>query len=774
MVQADWIKPGAVVIDCGINSIEDATRKSGRRLVGDVDYDAVRQVAAAITPVPGGVGPMTVAMLMRNTVSAAESLWTDAWPLEVLPLDLQTPVPSDIAVASAQVPKPIAQLAAEVGVGELELAPYGRYLAKVDANLVLRRLEDRPAGKYVVVTGCTPTPLGEGKSTTTVGLCQALGAVLKRNTFACVRQPSQGPTFGIKGGAAGGGYSQVIPMDEFNLHLTGDIHAITAANNLVAAAIDARVFHESTQSDAALIRRVLPEVAKGQPLCPVMARRAARLGLGDAAAADPASLGDADKVRLARLDIDVDTISFNRVMDTNDRFLRSITIGEGPQEGGKEGRAHIARKTQFDITVASEIMAVLALCSSLDDMKARTGKMIVAMDKRGNAVTCDDVGVAGAVTALMRNAVHPTLMQTLEGTPVFVHAGPFANIAHGNSSIMADKVAAKLVGPEGLVVTEAGFGADIGMEKFFNIKCRSSGMIPDAVVLVCTIRAVKMHGGGPKVRAGAPLASEYKEENVDLVVAGACNVVRHVENALKYGVPIIVAVNTFPTDTTAEIDALRAQCMAAGATAAVACSHHAKGGEGARALAEELVDVIFGGDGESKAGGVGGGGAAAEAAEAAAGAGGEGETKEGGGAQGDQSGDAVVAPAAGVKKPFKFLYDDDASLTDKIATICTEMYRADGVEYTEKAAAQIAAYTAQGFGHLPICMSKTQYSFTADATAIGAPTGFTIPIREVTLSAGAGFLCAMVGTISKMPGLPTRPCFFDIDVDTDGNISGLF
>ena len=712
MVQADWVKPGAVVIDCGINSIEDKTRKSGRRLVGDVDYANVRRVASAITPVPGGVGPMTVALLLKNTVNAfrytlegagapmgggaaaaaattaAAAATTTRDPLawaqtrmRVLPLDLKQPVPSDIEVAMAQTPKPITTVASEVGVTDDELSPYGRHMAKVDGAAVLRRLVGRGAGKYVVVTGCTPTPLGEGKSTTTVGLCQALGATLRRNVFACLRQPSQGPTFGIKGGAAGGGYSQVIPMDEFNLHMTGDLHAITAANNLVAAAIDARILHEATQKDEALTKRLVPEgapgAAPGTPLGATLARRAARLGFSAEQIADASALSLEDKVKLARLNIDPETITFRRVIDTNDRFLRAVTVGQSMTEGGKPGREHLARRTQFDITVASELMAVLALCDSVEDFRARVARIVVANDRDGRPVTCDDLGVTGAVAVLMQKSVSPTLMQTLEGTPVFVHAGPFANIAHGNSSIVADKVAAKLVGPRGLVVTEAGFGADIGMEKFFNIKCRASGMVPDAVVLVCTIRAVKMHGGGPAVKAGTPLAKEYKEENIELVAAGACNIVRHVENAVKFGVPVVVAINTFPTDTQAEIAELAKQCVAAGAEAAIPCFHHAKGGEGAKDLATEVVRMCFAGDGESSgaSSGASSGGAAAASAE---------EVKVDVGEESKAEAAAAAAATAGAAQKgggnFQYLYPDDMSLREKIEKICVDIYRADGVE----------------------------------------------------------------------------------------------
>ncbi|MDH3943018.1 MAG: formate--tetrahydrofolate ligase, partial [Anaerolineae bacterium] len=414
-------------------------------------------------------------------------------PFTPTPIEPLSPVPSDIEIAQAATLKPITDVAEELGLVDEELERYGDYKAKVRLS-VLDRLKDEPDGKYIDVTAITPTPLGEGKTTTTVGLAQALGATLMKRTIACIRQPSQGPTFGIKGGAAGGGYSQVIPMEEFNLHLTGDIHAITAANNLVAAAIDTRMFHESRQSDEALFRRLCPPDKEGnRRFAASMLIRLEKLGINKT---DPSDLTEDEIKRFVRLDIDPETITWRRVTDTNDRMLRGITIGQGPKEKG------FTRETGFDITVASEIMAILALTNSLKDMRERFGKIVVAQSQAGDAVTCEDVGIAGAMTVMMRDAIKPTLMQTLEGTPVLVHAGPFANIAHGNSSIIADKIALKLVD---YVITESGFGADIGMEKFFNIKCRYSGLIPNCVVLVATVRALKMHGGGPKVTAGGTL-----------------------------------------------------------------------------------------------------------------------------------------------------------------------------------------------------------------------------------------------------------------------------
>ncbi|XP_060576562.1 C-1-tetrahydrofolate synthase, cytoplasmic-like isoform X2 [Ruditapes philippinarum] len=708
MVKKDWVKPGAIVIDCGINSIPDATKKTGKRLVGDVDFEEVKTVASWITPVPGGVGPMTVAMLLQNTVEQAKRslntvLESSTWRLTPLELKLKSPVPSDIDIAQAQTPKYINKLAEEVNLLPVEVDLYGKKKAKVSLS-VLDRLAAQPDGKYVVVTGITPTPLGEGKSTTTIGLTQAIGAHLKRNVFACVRQPSQGPTFGIKGGAAGGGYSQVIPMEEFNLHLTGDIHAITAANNLLAAQIDARMFHEATQTDEALYKRLVPESKGKRAFSKIQFRRLKKLGIEKT---DPNSLTPEEVTKFVRLDFDPATITWQRVMDTNDRFLRSITIGQGPNEKGK------TRQCQFDITVASEIMAILALTTSLQDMRERLGNMVVASSKAGVPITADDLGVSGALTVLMKDAIRPNLMQTLEGTPVFVHAGPFANIAHGNSSILADKIALKLVGENGFVVTEAGFGADIGMEKFFDIKCRYSGLVPNAVVLVATIRALKMHGGGPTVVAGVPLPKEYIEENLELLEKGFSNLQKQTENANKFGVPVVVAINGFATDTQAEKELIQKLARENGAFDAVICNHWAEGGKGATDLAK------------------------------------------------------AVDKACQQKSNFKFLYDVSLPIEEKIAVIAREIYGADGIDIKPEAQEQIDRYRKQGFNDLPICMAKTHLSLSHDPTLKGRPTGFTVPIREARASIGAGFIYPLVGTMSTMPGLPTRPCFYDIDIDPD-------
>ena len=625
--------------------------------------------------------------------------------------NLLNPVPSDIAIAQAAVPLPISQVAAEAGILDAECDAYGKTKAKVHLS-IRDRLKDAPNGKYVVVTAITPTPLGEGKTTTTVGLSQAIGAHLGKKVFTNIRQPSQGPTFGIKGGAAGGGYSQIIPMEEFNLHLTGDIHAIIAANNLLAAALDARVFQESQSTPEQMWERLVPPAKDGsRKFSTIMQRRVDKLGIKKT---DPNTFEADEKKAFAYLDIDPDTITWNRVIDTNDRMLRGITVGQGPEEKG------FNRKTSFDMAVASEIMAILALATSLGDMKDRFGRMVVASSRKGDAITADDIGVTGALTVLMKDAIMPNLMQTIEGTPAFVHAGPFANIAHGNSSIVADQIALKLAGKDGYVLTEAGFGADMGMEKFFNIKCRYSGLTPNCVVLVATVRALKMHGGGPKVVAGKPLAHEYTSENLALLEAGCSNLMRHIENAKQFGIPVVVAVNRFKDDTPVELELIRKKAKEAGAEDALTTNHWAEGGAGAVDLANAVVKAC--------------------------------------------------------EKPsnFKFLYPLEATIKEKIEAIVTKVYRGAKVEYSPEAEKQIERHTKQGFGKLPICIAKTQYSFSHDANLKGAPEGFTVPVREVRASVGAGFLFPLLGTMSTMPGLSTRPGYFDIDIDVEtGRIIGL-
>ena len=625
-------------------------------------------------------------------------------------LNRRYPVPSDIEIAQEVELKPITQIAEEVGLLPEEIELHGSFMAKIKLE-TLERLKDVPDGIYVDVTAITPTPLGEGKSTTMVGLSQALGAHMGKRVFTCIRQPSQGPTFGIKGGAAGGGYSQVVPMEDFNLHLTGDIHAITAANNLLAAAIDARIFHEAGQPDNdKLFNALCPPNKEGKRrFSPSMLRRLKKLGIDKT---NPSELTAEERARFARLDIDPNGITWRRVVDTNDRFLREIEIGLGPEEKG------MTRRTGYDITVASEIMAILALTTDLADMRERFGRVVIGTNKSGGAVTAEDLGVAGAMTVLMKDAIKPTLMQTLEGTPVFVHAGPFANIAHGNSSIIADRIALKLAD---FVITESGFGADIGMEKFFDIKCRYSGLIPNVVVLVATVRALKMHGGGPKVVAGKPLDSAYTDENLDLLRAGLGNMQHHIKNALRFGVPVVVAVNSFATDTQAEVELVRQGAVEAGAEDAVVARHWMEGGEGAIALAEAIIK------------------------------------------------------AAEKPSHFKFLYPLDISIKEKIETICREIYGADGVDYLPEAEAKIELYTRLGFDKLPLNMAKTHLSLSHDPNLKGVPKGFRVPIRDIRASVGAGFLYPLLGEMRTMPGLPTRPVFYDVDLDLEtGRVVGLF
>jgi methylenetetrahydrofolate dehydrogenase (NADP+)/methenyltetrahydrofolate cyclohydrolase/formyltetrahydrofolate synthetase len=624
-------------------------------------------------------------------------------------IKIKHPVPSDIEIAQAAKLKPILQIAEEVGLKESELELFGPYKAKVHLD-VRDRLKKRKNGKYIDVTAITPTPLGEGKSTTMVGLSQALGAYLDKRVFTCIRQPSQGPTFGIKGGAAGGGYSQVVPMEDFNLHLTGDIHAVSAANNLLAAAIDARILHE----------RATPDISKlAQALCPdgyiapTIRRRMAKLGINPKK--EFADLTEDEKCKLFRLDIDPNSITWQRVVDINDRHLRRIQIGLGKEEKGNE------RFTGFDIAVASEVMAILGLTTGIEDLRERLGRIVIGTNIRGEAVTAEDLGVAGAMTVLMKDALMPNLMQTLEGTPAFTHAGPFANIAHGNSSIVADQIALKLVGPNGYVVTESGFGADIGMEKFLDIKCRYSGLIPNVIVIVATVRALKMHGGGPKVVAGRPLDKAYTEENLALLEKGGANLAKHIQNAKSFGVPVVVAVNSFKYDTEPELKLVQRIAEEAGAEGAFKCTHWMNGGKGAIELAE-----------------------------------------------------AVVSAA---KKPsnFEFLYPLDWSIKQKIETIATKIYGADGVDYMPEAEAKIELYTKLGFDKLPLCMAKTHLSLTHDPALKGRPTGWRLPIRDIRASVGAGFLYPLCGDMRTMPGLPTRPVFYDVDLDLQtGKVVGLF
>jgi formate--tetrahydrofolate ligase len=561
--------------------------------------------------------------------------------------------PTSLELARSAPLKPLDEIAASMGIGSHLLEPYGDGVAKIKLDAI-GELADRPRARYVVVSAITPTPLGEGKTTTTVGLGQAFKHIGKQATVA-IRQPSMGPTFGIKGGAAGGGYSQVVPMEILNLHLTGDMHAVTAANNMLAAMIDNHIH-----------RRRSPE-------------------------------------------IDIHSVTWRRVLDVNDRSLRNVVIGLGAKEDGT------VRQTGFDITAASEVMAVLALSASPEDMRARLGRIVIGYTPEGDPVTAEELRAGGAMAVIMRDTIKPNLMQTMENTPVLVHAGPFGNIAHGNSSIVADKVA---IHAGDFLVTEAGFGADMGAERFFNIKCRASGLTPDAAVLVATVRALKLHSGRYRVVAGKPLPDEMIAENPDDVASGADNLRKQIENIRLHGVSPVVAVNAFPTDHASEHDAVRDIAEAMGARVAV-CTHFADGGRGAVELAE------------------------------------------------------AVAEAASEPGQFRMLYPSEASLRDKIETVATKVYGADSVRYDALAARQLDSYERNGFGHLPVCMAKTHLSISSDPTLRGAPRGWVLPVREARASVGAGFIYLICGDMRTMPGLSSAPAAERIDLNSDGEIVGL-
>ncbi|MFP4379519.1 MAG: formate--tetrahydrofolate ligase [Candidatus Sumerlaeia bacterium] len=560
---------------------------------------------------------------------------------------------SDITISQEARPAPIWELCEKIGIDADHIEAYGKYKAKIS----LDSLEGRePKGKYILVTAMTPTPLGEGKTVTTVGLSMALNR-LGKSAACAIRQPSMGPTFGIKGGAAGGGYSQVIPMEEFNLHMTGDIHAVSISHNLLAAFIDNSIHQKNP------------------------------------------------------LDIDSHSIGWRRVVDVSDRALRDIVVGLGGKING------YPRQSGFDIAVASEVMAILALSSDLQDLRKRLGRIVIGANRNGDPITAEDLKCAGAMAALMMEALKPNIMQTLEGTPALIHAGPFANIAHGNSSILADRIGLRYCD---YVVTEAGFGADIGAEKFFNIKCRASGLRPDAAVVVCTIRALKAHSGRFHIVPGKPLPEELFVEDHEALEAGLANLEKQVANVRLHGVPAVVVVNRFPTDTESEVQHVIEKAKEWDVEEAVYHELHAKGGEGGLELAEAVVR------------------------------------------------------AAEASKGFQHLYPEDMGIEEKINTIVQKVYGGEGADILPKAKKQIAQYEEWGFGKLPVCMAKTHLSLSHDAKMLGRPDAFRVPVSELRLSAGAGFLYALCGSVMTMPGLPSSPAGEKVDIDKDGKIVGLF
>jgi formate--tetrahydrofolate ligase len=563
-------------------------------------------------------------------------------------------LPPAIEIARRATLRPITEVAAQMGIAPDLLEPYGDHVAKVRLDAV-GALADRPPARYVVVTAVTPTPLGEGKTTTTVGLGQALACIGRQATIA-IRQASMGPTFGIKGGAAGGGYSQVVPFENLNLHLTGDLHAVTAANNLLAAMVDNHLYSGN------------------------------------------------------ELGLDPHGITWKRVLDVNDRSLRTIVSGLGSREDGTP------RQTGFDITAASEVMAVLALSTSLRDLRQRFGRIVVGYTGDGEPVTAEQLKAAGAMTVIMRDAIKPNLLQTIENTPVLVHAGPFGNIAHGNSSVVADLIG---IHAGEYLVTEAGFGSDMGAERFFNIKCRTSGLVPDAAVVVTTVRALKLHSGRHKVVAGRPLPPAMLEENPDEVQLGAANLLAHLAIVRRHGVIPVVAINAFEDDHPSEHDAIREIAASVGVRTAV-CTHFTQGGKGAVELAEAVVEACE-------------------------------EPNE-----------------------FRMLYEDGATLRQKIETIATEVYGADGVDYAPLAARHLDNYERAGFGSLPVCIAKTHLSISSDPKLFGAPRGWRLPVREARANVGAGFVYLVSGDMRTMPGLSRHPAAEKIDIDENGNVVGLY
>ncbi|MBU4305724.1 MAG: formate--tetrahydrofolate ligase [Candidatus Omnitrophica bacterium] len=562
---------------------------------------------------------------------------------------------SDLEIAQSIPLIPITEIASRIGINEDELEPHGKYKAKISLQL-LERLKDKQNGKYIDVTAITPTPLGEGKTLTTIGLSLSLNKINKK-AVACIRQPSLGPVFGIKGGAAGGGYAQVLPMEDINLHFTGDVHAVGAAHNLCAAFLDNHILKGNAHN------------------------------------------------------IDPQSIVWRRVVGVNDRFLREVIVGLG---GGENG---FLRETGFDITEASEVMAILALTTGVSDLRRRLGKIFLGTTYEGKSITPEDIKVAGAMAALLKDALKPNIIQTTEGTACFIHTGPFGNIAHGNSSILSDRMALKLAD---YVVTESGFGADLGAEKFMDIKCRYSGLKPDCVVLVCSVRALKMHSGKFEVVAGKPLAPELCKENPQAITAGSVNLQKQIENIRIFGVPVVVAINKFETDTDRELELVRELALKYGADDAVVNLAYSEGGNGARELAQAVVN------------------------------------------------------AADKPNNFNFLYPLEASIKEKIETIAVKIYGADGVSYHPLAEKKIKQYTDLGFDKLPICMAKTHLSLSHDPALKGRPKNFTLPIRDIRASVGAGFIYPLCGKMQTMPGLPSSPCGEKVDIDETGKIKGLF
>lgn len=676
MVKGEWVKEGAVVIDCGINHIPDESKASGKRVVGDVHYPSSKQRAGFITPVPGGVGPMTVAMLMKNTVESAKRFLQKhtpgKWNLVYAKKRPEEPQPSDAAISFSCESKPVPQLARELGLFSDEVESYGRSRAKIRLD-ALKRMAKQPNGKYVVVTGVTSSPLGEGKRTTALGLAQALGAHLNTNAFACVQKSSLETCFGARGLAVGGGYSQIIPLEEVSLQPSGQNELVSAAGRLVMDTVKAYAHYETKLSEKALFDLLVP-LREGQRC--VSLAQLNRLKKVAIEKSDPLTFTEREIRRFVRLDIDTDSAT--------DSF-----------------------------SLENEIMAVLSLSSSEEEMQHRLANIIVATNKSGDPITTEDLNVSGPLAMLLKEALKPVLMQTVEGTPVFLHTSPLVDIAQGGPSILADKMALKMVGSEGFVVTESGHGADVGLEKFFNIKCLYSGLQPDVVVMVATIRTLKMHGGAPPIQAGLPLPKEYLQENLKQLERGCCHMRRQVEKAQAFGLPVIVAVNKFSSDTDAELELVCGQARQAGAFDAVQCSSWSEGGAGALALAK------------------------------------------------------AVQRATKLPGRFRFLYDLKTPASDKLRTVAQKMYGLKDIKLSLKAKEKLALYTKQGFENLPVCIAKTPLSLSNDHMMKGSSTDFMLPITDIKANAGAGFLCCLTGSTNAEMDDPMWPCFHGNNLYSD-------